>query len=206
MRSAITPTRASLGARTAPTPKAAGRAPKRISSANRDGRASKGSAALIRGELQPWRIFVDDTVAGTIKSDIELLDVLRRLDEKRWLRVGVGSVTVQPVHERGICWNVRQAYEQSDGLFGGRGALHHDTWYPDIVATDDAALTAALRNDNPWFPIRDSAAFRLEVADMRAEVLGEGESPFPDRVKKRQALRRYERRRARRDRQRAESE
>ncbi|MGH2604942.1 MAG: hypothetical protein ACRDJ9_36795 [Dehalococcoidia bacterium] len=52
-----------------------------------------------------------------------------------------------------------------------------------------------------WFLIIDEERFRLEIADMRADVLGEGESPFPDRVKQRETLRRRERRRKRRERQ-----
>ena len=129
--------------------------------------------------------------------------VVERLEDNRWIRLGVAEVVTEPIHERGICWNVRQAYERSHSPFGGAASLHFDTWYPDIVVLANHDLADALRADNPWFLIFDEQRFRLELADMRADVLGEGESPFPDRVKLRESLRRRERRRERRSRQRA---
>jgi hypothetical protein len=62
-----------------------------------------------------------------------------------------------------------------------------------MVVLADNRLAEVVRADNPWFPIFDEERFRREIADMRADVLGEGKSPFPDRVKRREALRRRER-------------
>lgn len=159
--------------------------------------------ANVRREPHPWRIFVESSAASRITSDVELMAVVERLEDNRWIRLGVAEVVTEPIHERGICWNVRQAYARSHSPFGGPAALHFDTWYPDIVVVANNDLADALRADNPWFPIFDEDRFRLEITDMRADVLGEGESPFPDRVKRREAIRRRERRRERRHRQRA---
>lgn len=157
----------------------------------------------MRREPRPSRIFVESSAASGITSDAELMAVVERLEDNRRIRLGVAEVVTEPIHERGICWNVRQAYERSHSPFGGPAALQFDTWYPDLVVLANHELADALRADNPWFPIFEEERFRLEIADMRADVLGEGESPFPDRVKRREALRRWERRRERRERQRA---
>lgn len=159
--------------------------------------------ANVSREPRPLRIFVESSTAWGITSDAELMAVVKRLEDKPRIHLGVADVMTEPIHERGICWNVRQAYERSDSPFGGPAALHFDTWYPDIVVLADNDLADALRANNPWFPIFDEERFRLEIADMRADVLGDGQSPFPDRVKRREALRRLERRRERRERQRA---
>jgi hypothetical protein len=129
------------------------------------------------------------------------MTVLRRLEDAHVAHLGVGPVRATPVHERGICWNVRTAYEESTGAFCGHGTLQFDTWYPDIVAVSDAHLESALRADNPWFLVVDGSGLELEIADWRAEFLKEGASPFPDRLANRHGLRRSERRRARRARQ-----
>jgi excisionase family DNA binding protein len=157
--------------------------------------------ANVRREPRPWRTFLESSAASGITSDAELMAVVKRLEDHHWFRLGVAEVVTEPIHERGICWNVRQAYERSHSPFGGTAALHFDTWYPDMVVLANDELAEALRADNPWFPIFDEERFRLEIADMRADVLGEGESPFPDRVKRREVLRRQERRRERRERQ-----
>ncbi len=157
--------------------------------------------ALLPSERRPWRVFVDEEIAAQLRTDAETLDVLQRLDDARVAHLGVGSVHSTPVHARGICWNLRTAYEESAGLYGGPGALHFDTWYPDIVALSNPDLASALRADNPWFLLVDGPSLGLEIADWRADFLKEGTSPFPDRVAVRQALRRRERRRARRARQ-----
>jgi hypothetical protein len=125
--------------------------------------------------------------------------VVKRLEDKYWIRVGVAEVMTEPIHERGISANVRQAYERSQSPFGGPAAIHFDTWYPDMVVLADNRLAEAVRADNPWFPIFDGERFRREIGDMRADVLSEGKSPFPDGVKRREALRRRERRRERRE-------
>lgn len=151
-------------------------------------------------ERRPWRILVDASAAANIASDADLMTVVKRLEDRNWIRLGVAEVMTEPVHERGISWNVRQAYERSQSPFGGPGALQFDTWYPDMVVLADNRLAEAVRADNPWFLILDEERLRGEIADMRADVLGEGKSPFPDRVKRREALRRRERRRERRDR------
>lgn len=150
-------------------------------------------------ERRPWRILVDASSATDITSDADLMAVVKRLKDRDWIRVGVAEVMTEPIHERGISWNVRQAYERSQSPFGGPGALHFDTWYPDMAVLADNRLAEAVRADNPWFLILDEERFRREIADMCADVLGEGKSPFPDRVERREALRRRERRRGRRE-------
>jgi excisionase family DNA binding protein len=157
--------------------------------------------AHARIEPRPWRVFVDDKIGAQLQADAAMMAVLQRLDDARVAHLGVGPVRTTPVHSRGICWNVRTAYEKSTGAFGGHGALQFDTWYPDIVAVSDAHLESALRADNPWFLVVNGPGLELEIADWRAEFLKEGTSPFPDRLAKRQAIRRSERRRPRRDRQ-----
>lgn len=124
-------------------------------------------------ERRPWCILVDASLATDITSDADLMTVVKRLEDKHWI------LRAQPI-----------ALRRS-----GR-----DTWYPDMVVLADNRLAEAVRAENPWFPIFDEERFRREIADMRADVLGEGKSPFPDRVKRREALRRRERRRERRER------
>lgn len=152
----------------------------------------------IRSEPRPWRVLVDERIGARLRADAATITALRRLDDAQVAHFGVGPVRATPAHDRGVCWNARTAYDESTGLFGGPGALHFDTWHPDMVAVSDPDLASALRADNPWFLIVDGAGLLLEIADWRAEYLKEGTSPFPDRVAKRQAMRRRERRRARR--------
>jgi excisionase family DNA binding protein len=175
--------------------------PRHRETAAREHPGSEERLVPARIETQPRRVFVDDKIAAQLEADAETMTVLRRLEDAQIAHFGVGPVRATPVHERGICWNVRTAYEESTAVFGGPGALQFDTWYPDIAAVSDPDLVSSLRADDPWFLVVDGSGLELEIADWRAEFLKEGTSPFPDRLAKRQAIRRSERRRPRRDRQ-----